>query len=123
MPHFSYLTLCAILPFIHASPVAPRPAAAVPEQPLITPSPALWEPSKTYKVRRDIISGIASVASDISGPVGSILSDLGSAIPSYVASGVPNFFQDFPVGADVQKSLGLQDSEVAALPTQVLNIP
>jgi hypothetical protein len=36
---------------------------------------------------------------------------------------VPNFFQDFPQGNDVQSSLGLDDSQVAALPTNVLNIP
>ena len=64
-----------------------------------------------------------AVVSDIEGDVNSVLSALGSDIPSYVASGVPNFFQGFPTGADVQSSLGLDDSQVAALPTQVLNIP
>lgn len=52
-----------------------------------------------------------------------MLSDLGSNIPSYVASGVPNFFQDFPIGDDVRKSLGIEESQVSALPTSVLNIP
>ncbi|TKA44241.1 hypothetical protein B0A49_13042, partial [Cryomyces minteri] len=55
--------------------------------------------------------------------VNSILGSLGSDIPSYVASGVPNFFQGFPTGPAVQSSLGLDKSQVAALPTQVLNIP
>ncbi|KAJ7281609.1 hypothetical protein C8J57DRAFT_1298129 [Mycena rebaudengoi] len=49
--------------------------------------------------------------------VNSILEGLGSAIPSYVASGT------FPTGTAVQSSLGLSDADVAALPTQVLNLP
>lgn len=41
---------------------------------------------------------------------------------------VPPFFvliisKDFPTGASVQNSLGLNNSQVSALPTQVLNIP
>jgi hypothetical protein len=60
---------------------------------------------------------------DVDKDVGSILDGLGSAIPSYVASGVPNFFQDFPTGTAVQSSLGLSDDDMAALPTQVLNLP
>lgn len=47
---------------------------------------------------------------------------LGS-FPSYVASGVPNFFQDFPTGTAVQSSLSISDGDLDALPTQVLNIP
>jgi hypothetical protein len=37
--------------------------------------------------------------------------------------GVPNFFQGFPTGTDVQSSLGVNDSSLATLPTQVLNLP
>ena len=37
--------------------------------------------------------------------------------------GVPNFFQDFPSGSAVQSSLGINDTDLAALPTQVLNLP
>ena len=93
-----------------------RAAVAKPEAPIITPSPATWDPTKTEKLRRGIVS-------DLAGDVGSILSQLGSNIPSYVASGVPNFFQDFPTGDKVKSSLGLADSQIAALPTQVLNVP
>ena len=94
-----------------------HPANVAEEPPLITPAPAShnWLPTKTLK-RRGIIS-------DITADTNSILSGLGSDIPSYVASGVPNFFQDFPTGANVQSSLGLDDDQVKALPTQVLNIP
>ncbi|KAK3108018.1 hypothetical protein LTR53_017835 [Teratosphaeriaceae sp. CCFEE 6253] len=87
----------------------------VPQDALITPSPSLNNPSRTRKLRRNILS-------DLEGDVNSVLSDLGSGIPSYVASGIPNFFQDFPTGDDVQSSLGLDDAQLAALPTQVLNV-
>lgn len=99
----------------HAAPDQ-RPAVVVPEQPLITPSPTLQDAITKTVHRRNILD-------DVKGEVNGILSDLGSAIPSYVASGVPNFFQDFPVGQDAQKSLGIDDDQVDALPTSVLNIP
>ena len=104
--------LLALIRHVYASPIDANPAAIAEEQPLITPAPTTWDPTKT---RRDILS-------DVGVDVKSVISDLGN-VPSYVASGVPNFFQDFPTGAGVQSSLGLDDSQVAALPTQVLNIP
>lgn len=88
---------------------------AAPQAPEVTPSPVQFEASATWKDRRDILS-------DVTADVNSILSGLGSDLPSWVASGVPNFFQGFPTGDDVASSLGLQSSELAALPTNVLNI-
>lgn len=97
--------------------IAERPAPTVEELALITPSPSTWDPTGTRELlKRDIFS-------DVKQDVGGILSELGSKIPAYVASGVPNFFQDFPTGDKVQKSLGIDDSQVSALPTKVLNIP
>jgi hypothetical protein len=93
-----------------------RPNAVVPRDPQITPSVVEYHPTRTYRHRRDIIS-------DFESGVNSILSELGTAIPSWVASGIPNFFQGFPTGDAVQSSLGLDDAQVSALPTQVLNIP
>ena len=97
-----------------------RPAA---EHPLITPSPSLQDPTRTVKLRRGVVSDIKShlsgAESKVAGYVGSEL----SGFPSYVASGIPNFFQDLPTGDAVKSSLGLDDSQIAALPTQVLNIP
>lgn len=116
MKHTLWVGATVLFPIISASPALPNPAAVEQERPLITPSPVLWDATKTYKGRRDILS-------DLKGDINSILSDLGSGIPSYVASGVPNFFQDFPTGDKVQSSLGLDSNQVAALPTQVLNIP
>lgn len=51
--------------------------------------------------------------------IGSLLGNL----PSEIASGVPNYFESFPRGDSVKSSLGLDDSQVAALPTAVLNLP
>ena len=108
----------ALLPSVFASPtqIQAKAAAAIPELPLVTPSPVIRDATRTYKNRRDILS-------DLAGDVHSILGELGSDIPSYVASGIPNFFQDFPTGDHVKSSLGLDDSQIAALPTQVLNVP
>ncbi|KAJ7449656.1 hypothetical protein FB451DRAFT_1147098 [Mycena latifolia] len=92
-----------------ATPTAPVPHVPPPPQRTVFVS-------KPRFTRRNVLT-------DLDGDVNSILSGLGSAIPSYVASGVPNFFQDFPTGTAVQSSLGLSDADVAALPTQVLNLP
>jgi hypothetical protein len=89
-------------------------AATVPH-PMVTPAPSPVQRDPTRVQDRGIVS-------DVEG-VGSYLSSLLGTFPSYVASGVPNFFQDFPTGTAVQSSLGISDSELAATPTQVLNIP
>ncbi|KAG9668502.1 hypothetical protein KCU99_g7750, partial [Aureobasidium melanogenum] len=82
----------------------------------VTGSPVDLSPSRTdEKLRRNILS-------DIQSDTGSVLSGLGSDLPSWVASGVPNFFQGFPTGDAVVSSLGLDDAQVSALPTQVLNL-
>ncbi|KAK7978005.1 hypothetical protein PG996_004052 [Apiospora saccharicola] len=53
----------------------------------------------------------------------SLISGLGSDVSSYVVSGVPQFFQDFPTGDKVKKSLGIDEDDLKATPTQVLNLP
>lgn len=60
-------------------------AALPPRDPTITPSPVIRDSSKTFHRR--------GVVSDVESGVGGILSGLGSDLPSWVASGVPNFFQ------------------------------
>ncbi|KAI9753980.1 MAG: hypothetical protein M4579_004910 [Chaenotheca gracillima] len=104
------LNVLALLSLVGASPAA-RPAAApiAAPQPVTTPSPVDRTPSK---VRRGLGDDIHSV-----------LGSLGSNLPSWVASGVPQFFQDLPSGSAVQSSLGIDSSQLAALPTNVLNIP
>lgn len=61
--------------------------------------------------------------SDMSGDIHSVLGSLGSNIPSYVASGIQQWWEDIPTGSAVMSSLSLNDSQTQALPTQVLNIP
>ncbi|KAI9793649.1 MAG: hypothetical protein M1816_007544 [Peltula sp. TS41687] len=102
-----------ILIRISTAAPAPEPAAvpaAVPG-PVVTPSPVVWDPTSTVEKR------------GLSDEIHKILGSLGSNVPSYVASGVAEFFQNFPGGSAVQSSLGLQSSQLAALPTQVLNVP
>lgn len=99
----------AALPQIRASP-APAARLAAPQS-LSTPAVTLVDKTPTV-VQRDAGSALTS-----------ILGSLGSDIPSYVASGVPNYFQSFPTGSAVASSLGLDDSDLVALPTNVLNLP
>jgi hypothetical protein len=109
-------TLLAVLATATPAP-SPHPEAnaIAPRHPVITPSPAQDFPTRTFRNRRDIFD-------DIKSDVDHIISELGN-VPSYVASGIPNFFQGFPTGTAVQNSLSLNDAEASALPTQVLNIP
>jgi hypothetical protein len=100
-----------------ASP-APTPRRVFQAEPLgpqVTGSPVENSPSRTEQLRRDLIG-------DVKSDIGSILGGLGSDLPSWVASGIPNFFQGFPTGDAVVSSLGLNDAQVSALPTQVLNL-
>jgi hypothetical protein len=111
--------LLVALSSVATSSPAPTPAAdpVAEAHPEITPFRVRDVPTRTRPIqRRNILSKIES-------DVKSYLTVLGSDIPSYVASGIPNFFQGFPSGSAVQSSLGINDSELAALPTQVLNIP
>jgi len=111
--------LLALLPLALAAP-APAPAhvMAAPH-PMITARATLNDRAAAQIQDRDIISSIESTIAGLGSYVSSVL----GTYPSYVASGVPNFFQDFPTGSAVEKSLGISDSDLAATPTQVLNIP
>lgn len=85
-------------------------AAVVPEHPMITPAPVL----KPRQLERRV---------DLTSYLGSVFSSLGSDVSSFVASGVPQFFNDLPTGTAVQSSLGISSSDLAASPTQALNVP
>ncbi|CZS97429.1 uncharacterized protein RAG0_06514 [Rhynchosporium agropyri] len=103
-----------VLPLALAAP-APAPDPVAEPHPMITPRASLTDKTPTRVQERDLLDSIK-------GAGGYVESLLGS-FPSYVASGVPNFFQDFPTGSAVQSSLGISDGDLAAAPTQVLNIP
>lgn len=106
--------LLALLPVALAAP-APAPAQVRAPHPMITARASLTDRTPTRVQERDIVSSIEGL--------GSYLSSVLGTFPSYVASGVPNFFQDFPTGTAVESSLGISSSDLAATPTQVLNIP
>lgn len=99
----------------------PEPTQLVPKRvqasgAQVTASPANSNPTRTYKNRRDIFG-------DVDGDVSSILGGIGSNVPSYVASGVPQWWESLPTGTQVQSSLGLSDNDLAATPTSVANYP
>ena len=100
---------------------APRPAKALEaEVALITPTPTLAIYECKTRNRRGVISDVtAAVESD----VGSILSDVGTGLPSWVASGVLPGFQGLPTGSAVMSSAGVSSTDLDAQPTSVLNIP
>ncbi|KAK5942741.1 hypothetical protein PMZ80_005307 [Knufia obscura] len=100
-------------------------ACAHPTQPtrtelaLITPPPVPQHPEHLY-YRRDIID---SLTSKVASYGESLLSDLGSAIPSYVTDGILPGLVDLPTGSQVLSSAGVSSTDLDAKPTQVLNIP
>ncbi|ESZ92842.1 hypothetical protein SBOR_6773 [Sclerotinia borealis F-4128] len=115
LPH----VLLALISVALAAPApapAPHPVAQAVPHPMITPRASLTD--RTVEER----GVISSVESSIKGLENYLTSVLGT-YPSYIASGIPNFFQDFPTGSAVQSRLGISDGDLAAAPTQVLNIP
>ncbi|KAJ9621058.1 uncharacterized protein PV06_04339 [Exophiala oligosperma] len=92
------------------------------EKALITPAPTptLAVYADHAALRRGILSDITS---GLDSYVNSIFSDLGTAIPSYVSNGLFPNFQNLPTGSAVASSVGAKSSDLAASPTQVLNIP
>ena len=108
--------LLALLPVALAAPApAPAPIAVAAPHPMVTPRASLTDRTPTRVNERDLLSSIEGLGGYLTSVIGSY--------PSYIASGVPNFFQDFPTGSAVEKSLGISDSDLQATPTQVLNIP
>lgn len=101
-------------------------AAAIPtqaidaERALITPPPPKLDTSLYPHERRDIID---SLTSKIDSYVNSIISDLGSDIPSYVTEGILPGELGFPTGSAVLSSANVSSTDLDAQPTQVLNIP
>jgi hypothetical protein len=114
------LVLLSLLQRICASP-APRPANALDaELALITPTPTLAIYGSKTRDRRGIFSDLTAAAeSDIN----SILSDIGSGLPSWFASGIIPQLQGLPTGSAVLSSAGVNSTDVDAQPTKVLNIP
>lgn len=102
-----------------ASIVTAHPTPTRPELALITPPPVPCHPEHVY-YQRGIISAITSVAASYGE---SLLSDLGSAIPSYVTDGILPNEVNLPTGSQVLSSANVSSTDLDAIPTQVLNIP
>lgn len=106
--------LLAFFPVALAAP-APAPVAVAAPHPMITPRASLTDRRPSRVQDRDIVSSIEGLGSYLSSVIGTY--------PSYIASGVPNFFQDFPTGSAAESSLSISPSDLAASPTKALNIP
>lgn len=104
-----------LVSIVHAHPTHPTRA----ELAIITPPPIPQPPQHQYQ-RRDIID---SLTSKVESYGASLLSDLGSAIPSYVTDGILPGFVDLPTGSEVLSSVGVSSTDLDVEPTQVLNIP
>jgi hypothetical protein len=66
--------------------------------------------------RRDIID-------DVETYVGGLVSDVETKVKGWVNSGILDFPTGFPTGDEVKKSAGVDDDDLEAEPTQVLNLP
>jgi hypothetical protein len=104
--------LGAMLACAQLAAAAPNPVAAA--HPMITPPPSLDRRALDRLQGRDINFG---------GYLNSVFSSLGSDVSSFVASGVPQFFNDLPAGTAVESSLGISSGDLDASPTQALNVP
>ena len=111
-------SLCVLLTVALKAVALPADPSA-PEAALITPPPTLSHPSRTLR-ERGIISDLTSEAA---GVANSIVSDFGTAIPSYVQDGLLPGFVGLPTGAAAMSSAGVKSSDLNAQPTQVLQIP
>lgn len=91
-------------------------AAAVPApHPMITPAPVL--------TARDLERLERRLNLDPASYLDSVFKSLGSGVSSFIASGVPQFFNDLPTGTAVESSLGIKSSDLDASPTQALMVP
>ncbi|EAT89940.1 hypothetical protein HBI56_033890 [Parastagonospora nodorum] len=117
-----WMLLSAALGF--ASAVAIPEPTAVPAQvevraPIVTPAAIRFDSRHSYLQKKDIIDDIKS---GVGGVAKSWESVIGSALPSFFTEGVPGWFENLPTGTKVLSELGIGD-ELAAKPTEVLNIP
>ncbi|KAJ4315490.1 hypothetical protein N0V94_005927 [Neodidymelliopsis sp. IMI 364377] len=117
------LLLSATLGFAHA--VALPEPTAVPARvevraPIVTPAAIRFDGRHSYVQQRDILDDIKSGVEGIAASWGSVL---GKDLPSFFTDGIPGWFENLPTGTDVMSSLGIGDDDLAAIPTQVLNVP
>ena len=101
-------SLAAAAPLIDEAPKATAGAIDHARSPEPTPAPRLEDRGLGDTIKSD---------------VGSVVTEVESKISGFVESGILNFPTGFPTGTDAEKSLGVSSSDLAAIPTQVLNLP
>lgn len=96
------------------------PARVEVRAPIVTPAAVRFDGRYSYVERRDILDKIASGVDGIAKSWGSVL---GTDLPSFFTEGIPGWFEGLPTGTAVMSSLGINDDDLAAIPTSVLNVP
>ncbi|KAH7350311.1 hypothetical protein BKA66DRAFT_291216 [Pyrenochaeta sp. MPI-SDFR-AT-0127] len=117
------LLLSTTLAFAHAIALpeaTPVPAKVQVRAPVVTPAAIRFDGQHSYVQRRDILDQIKS---GVDGIAHSWASVLGTDLPSFFTEGVPGWFEGLPTGTQVLSSLNIGDDDLAAKPTEVLNIP
>ncbi|KAM0549130.1 hypothetical protein ACHAPJ_009585 [Fusarium lateritium] len=103
-----------LVPAVMAIPAAvPGPAPTVYRREAV-PAPV---PTEVVALeQRDVID-------DVETYVGGLVSGVETKIKGWVNSGILDFPTGFPIGDDVKKSASVDDDDLKAQPTQVLNVP
>jgi hypothetical protein len=103
-----------LVPAVMAIPAAVPGAAPTVYRRVAVPAA---EPTEVLDLqRRDIVN-------DVETYVGGLVSGVETKIKGFVNSGILDFPTGFPTGDEVMKSAGVNDDDMKAIPTQVLNIP
>jgi hypothetical protein len=112
----------ALLAGVGAVAAFPAEKTQVPAHvsPAITPAPTPVVLGGDPELRKRGI--LSDITSELDSYVGSIFSELGSDIPSYVSNGLLPNLEGLPTGSQVLSSAGVSSSDLEASPTQVLNI-
>ncbi|KAI4606704.1 uncharacterized protein J4E79_011394 [Alternaria viburni] len=96
------------------------PAKVEVRAPVVTPAAIRFVGRHSYVEKRNIIDDIKSGVDNYAASIGSVL---GTDLPSFFTEGIPGWFEGLPTGKEVLSSLGIGDDDLAAKPTEVLNIP
>lgn len=122
-----FLALITNMTPVFSRPLTRMPAAAL-LLPLLVVLPyavlgAPTDPPLSGLIVRDYPSGLAR--RDIIQSFSDFVSNLADGVSkSDIIQGIlPNFFQNIPSASKIKSQLGLNDTGVAALPLEVLNIP